>query len=53
MNIFNPWENSVFATALEKFWQPYDISREQILANPEQPLSFLLNEEGKFRELIS
>jgi hypothetical protein len=53
MNIFNPWENSVYATALEKFWQPWQISREQILENPDQPLSFLLNEEGKFRELIA
>ncbi|KAA9346130.1 hypothetical protein [Adhaeribacter soli] len=49
--IFNPWEHSVYATALEKFWLPWQISRNQILQNPESPLSFLLDAEGRFREL--
>ena len=50
-SIFNPWENDTYATALEKFWYPWQISRQQILQNPEMPLSFLLDAEGKFRKL--
>lgn len=50
-SIFNPWENDVYATALEKFWQPWHITRAQILQDPEMPLSFLLNAEGEYREL--
>ena len=38
--------------ALEKFWQPWQISRAEILQDPEKPLSFLLNEDGEFRTLI-
>ena len=49
--IFNPWEFSVYATALQKFWEPWQIGRSQILQDPQNPLSFLLNEEGRFREL--
>jgi hypothetical protein len=52
VKIFNPWENSVYGTALEKFWQPWNISKMQILENPENPMSFLLTEEGKFRQLL-
>ena len=52
-SIFNPWENSVLATALEKFWLPWQISRSQILQDPEKPLSFLFDENGKFRTLES
>ena len=52
-NIFNPWENDTYATVLEKFWSPWHISRAQILQNPELPLSFLLTEEGTFRQLES
>ena len=52
-SIFNPWENDVYATALEKFWQPWHISRAQILQDPDLPLSFLLNAEGQYRELES
>jgi len=51
--IFNPWENDVYATALEKFWQPWGIPKSQILQDPETPLSFLLDSEGKFRKLES
>ncbi len=50
-SIFNPWENDVYATALEKFWQPWQLSRHQILSDPENPISFLLDAEGKFRSL--
>lgn len=50
-SIFNSWENETYATALEKFWDPWGISRKQILQNPDFPLSFLITEEGKFREL--
>ncbi|MFC5270191.1 hypothetical protein [Adhaeribacter terreus] len=52
-SIFNPWENDVYATALEKFWMPWHITREQILQNPDFPLSFLLDENGWFRKLES
>lgn len=50
-SIFNPWEQTVYATALEKFWMPWQISRGQILQDPEIPLSFLLDSAGRFREL--
>lgn len=47
--IFNPWENSAYVTVLENFWSPWQLSLQQILANPAKPLSFLLDDEGNFR----
>lgn len=38
---FDNWDNKIYAQVLETFWKPWNISRFEILKNPEKPLSFL------------
>lgn len=37
--LFNPWSNSVYAQVLEAFWKPWNIPKNQILLNPEKPMT--------------
>lgn len=39
--LFNAWNNSVYAQVLEAFWKPFNISKAQILADPQSPLTRL------------
>lgn len=40
-SLFDPWDNKVYAQVLETFWKPWEISRFEILKEPEYPLSKL------------
>ena len=48
--LFDFWQNKTYAQVLENFWKPWGILLYEILKDPENPVSFLLNEE---HELIS
>lgn len=39
--VFDTWENKVYAQVLEAFWKPWEISRFEILKDPEKPMSVL------------
>lgn len=47
--LFDFWQNKTYAQVLENFWKPWGILLFEILKDPENPLSFLLD---KNKELI-
>lgn len=53
MPVFNPWENSAYAKVLEEMWKKWNITREQILRNTEEPMSFIYDEAGAVRTIVS
>lgn len=53
MPVFNPWENSAYAKVLAAMWHKWEISQEQILKNPEEPMSMLYDETGNLRTILS
>jgi hypothetical protein len=52
MPVFNPWENQAYAKLLEEMWKKWQIPRERILQNPREPMSFIYDEEGRFRDHV-
>jgi hypothetical protein len=52
MPVFNPWENTAYAKLLEEMWKKWQIRREEILKNPREPLSYIYDEKGQFREHV-
>ncbi|MGV3503362.1 MAG: hypothetical protein ACO1O1_06615 [Adhaeribacter sp.] len=52
MPVFNPWDHQAYAKMLEEMWKKWGISREQILQHPGQPLSYIFDEEGRFRQQV-
>lgn len=53
MPVFNPWENSAYAKVLEEMWKQWDIRQPEILKNPREPLSFIYDEAGMVRTIVS
>lgn len=51
--IFNRWDMLAYAHMLEEMLKPWDIREHEILENPNQPLSFLLDENNQFKVLES
>jgi len=49
--VFNPFEPVAYAHMLEEMLKPWSIREQQILANPQRPLSFLTDEDGEFVKL--
>ena len=49
--VFNPWEMTAYAHMLEEMLKPWSIREKNILANPQQPLSFLTNEQAEFQPM--
>lgn len=47
--IFNPWEMVAYAHMLEEMLKPWGIREEEILKEPKQPISFLLDEQHAFK----
>jgi hypothetical protein len=45
--LFDIWQNKTFAQVLENFWKPWGILLFEILKDPENPLSYLLNENNE------
>jgi len=53
MPVFNPWEQQAYAKLLEEMWRKWDISRQQILQNPREPLSYIYDETGTYIETVN
>lgn len=47
--LFDIWQNKVYGQVLENFWKPWGLLLFEIIKDPEHPLSFLLDEEEKFK----
>ncbi|MBC3540518.1 hypothetical protein ACFSC6_11570 [Rufibacter sediminis] len=48
--IFNPWQNSAYAKLLATVWAKWGITQEEILRDPQEPMSMLFSREGEFIE---
>jgi len=48
--LFDIWQNKTFAQVLENFWKPWGILLFEILKDPENPLSYLLNKDQEIIE---
>ncbi|ALI99238.1 hypothetical protein [Rufibacter tibetensis] len=48
--IFNPWQHSSYAKLLATMWAKWGITQEDILRDPQEPLSMLFSPEGEFIE---
>ncbi len=49
-SVFNPWSSSAYAQMFEEMLKRWGITAAEILRNPNQPLTFLLDEAGNFRQ---
>ncbi|PRY14396.1 hypothetical protein CLV24_104207 [Pontibacter ummariensis] len=50
-DVFNPWETLAYAHMLEEMLKPWGIREQEILQAPQQPLSFLLDAENRFKPM--
>ncbi|MCJ8164997.1 hypothetical protein MKJ04_09080 [Pontibacter sp. E15-1] len=50
--IFNPWDMTAYAHMLEEMLKPWGIREQEIMATPQQPLSFLTTEAQGFRPIV-
>lgn len=48
--LFDNWLVKPYAQVLENFWKPWGLTLFEIIKDPENPLSFLLDENGEFKE---
>ena len=53
MSVFNPWENAAYAKVLAEMWKKWQITQEQILQNPPEPMSMIYDEPGNVRTIVS
>lgn len=51
--LFDVWQNKTFAQVLENFWKPWGILLFEILKDPENPISYLLDKDQEFIEARS
>lgn len=48
--IFDNWQAKTYGQVLENFWKPWGYTLFEIIKDPENPMSFILDNEGNFRE---
>jgi len=48
--IFDNWQAKTYGQVLENFWKPWGYTLFEIIKDPENPMTFILDEEGNFRE---
>lgn len=46
--LFDAWQAKSYGQVLENFWKPWGLTLFEIIKDPENPLSFLLDTEGNF-----
>lgn len=46
--LFDVWQNKVYGQVLENFWKPWGLVLFEIIKDPENPLSFLLDQDNNF-----
>ena len=45
--LFDEWVNKTYGQVLENFWKPWGHLLFEIIKNPEKPMSFLFDDEGR------
>ncbi|PRD46770.1 hypothetical protein [Sphingobacterium haloxyli] len=50
--IFDNWQTKTYGQVLENFWKPWGYTLFEIIKNPEQPMTFLFDNENKFPEIL-
>ncbi|WP_140936860.1 hypothetical protein [Sphingobacterium lumbrici] len=50
--IFDNWVVKTYGQVLESFWKPWGYLLFEIIKNPEQPMTFITDEQNNFREKI-
>jgi len=51
--IFDEWQFKIYGQVLENFWKRWGFLLLEIIKNPEKPMSYLLDDNGAFREADS
>lgn len=51
--IFDDWQFKIYGQVLENFWKRWGFLLLEIIKNPEKPMSYLLDDNGAFREADS
>lgn len=46
--LFDPWQVKTYGQVLENFWKPWGLTLFEIIKDPENPVSFLLNRQKDF-----
>jgi hypothetical protein len=46
--LFDNWQNKTYGQVLENFWKKWGFLLMEIIKDPENPISFLLDADGKF-----
>jgi hypothetical protein len=47
--LFDFWQNKTYGQVLESFWKNWGFLLLEIIKDPENPMSFLLDEAGNFK----
>jgi hypothetical protein len=47
--LFDFWQNKTYGQVLESFWKNWGFLLLEIIKDPENPMTFLLNDEGNFK----
>ncbi|WP_166335540.1 hypothetical protein [Sphingobacterium chungjuense] len=50
--IFDHWQVKTYGQVLENFWKPWGYTLFEIIKNPEEPMSFISDEDGNFRDKV-
>lgn len=48
--IFDEWQAKTYGQVLENFWKPWGFTLFEIIKDPENPMTFLLDQQGGFIE---
>jgi hypothetical protein len=46
--LFDSWQPKPYGQVLENFWKPWGLTLFEIIKDPENPVSFLLDPEGNY-----
>ncbi|SEM07587.1 hypothetical protein SAMN05216436_101335 [bacterium A37T11] len=46
--VFDPWQVKTYGQVLENFWKPWGFLLFEIIKDPENPMTFLLDDQGEF-----
>ena len=50
--LFDVWQAKPYGQVLENFWKPWGLTLFEIIKDPDSPMSFLLNADGKFNSEV-
>ncbi len=50
--IFDNWNGKTYGQVLESFWKPWGYLLFEIIKDPENPMTFIVDKEGNFRDNI-